>query len=113
MSRQYKYVIKWTNDLLDPNHCPSRDKHSRLDYGRYSYYGYDTHEWDEDQRFDYAKAYYCNAVALMHMGDTLRAIERMEKVLEFDPGDGTAAAQLLKLRLKAERDRFRKLEAKT
>ena len=59
----------------------------------------------EDQRLDYAKAYYCNSIALMRIGETVRAVERMEKALEYDPEDSAISAQLMILRRKVEKEK--------
>ncbi|CAF9922819.1 MAG: hypothetical protein ALECFALPRED_002234 [Alectoria fallacina] len=65
---------------------------------------YDWWYWREDQKLDYVKIYYCKALALKHLGDTVRAMEHMEKALGFDPGDSTVLAQLELLRQKRARE---------
>ena len=103
-SRRYEDVIKWTDDLLrcdyDPSNCRPDERgdhtHVHMEY---------IHDWAKDQRLDYTKLYYCNSIALMRIGEIGRAVERMEKALEFDPEDSAVSAQLMILRRKAENEK--------
>ena len=101
---RYNDVIKWTDDLLrcdyDPSNCrlDERGDHTHVHMGY-------IHDWAKDQRLDYAKAYYCNAIALMRIGETVRAVERIEKALEFDPEDSAISAQLMILKRTAEKEK--------
>ena len=56
---------------------------------------------------DYANIHYNFSLGLKHIGETVRAVEQMEKALEFDPGDGTAFAKLMDLKRRVEKDSIR------
>lgn len=105
MSRKYKDVMGSTNAALTCSHayCQCTDRYSDNCSNRYWGEEYD---WMEDQKLEYLKIHYCKAMALKHMGDTVRAIEHMETALGFDPGDSTVVEQLdlLKQNRKVEED---------
>ena len=103
-SRRFADVIKCTDDLLRCDYDPSSCRHDDPDDDMHVHYGY-FRDWLRDQRLDYAKAYYCNSIALMRVGETARAVERMEKALEFDPEDSGISAQLMILRRQAEKEK--------
>lgn len=100
MSQKFKEVVLSTKSALRCNQaaqdCPHRSwycNHSYRDRKR---------DWAKDQRLDYQRIHYCRAIALKYLGDTEYAVEHMEKALTFDPGDGTAFAQLTQLRQELE-----------
>ena len=103
-SRRFTDVINCTDDLLRCDYDPSSCRHGRWDDNNHAYEGL-LQDWAEDQRLDYAKAYYCNSIALMRVGEIVTAVERMEKALEFDPEDSGISAQLEILRRQAEREK--------
>lgn len=103
-SRRFADVIKCTDDILRCNYDPLSCRHNGSDYYTHKYWGWG-HDWATDQRLDYAKAYYCNSIALMRVGETVRAVERMEKALEFDPEDSGISAQLMILKRQAEKEK--------
>ena len=102
-SQRFTEVIKCIDDLLRYDH----DISNRGYYGRgnleYVYEDRDR-DWLTNQRLDYAKAYHCNSIALMRIGDTKRAVEQMEKASKSDPEDSAISAQLMILRRKAEKE---------
>ena len=102
-SQRFTEVIKCIDDLLRYDH----DISSREYYGRGSFkyaYVYPDCDWLTNQKRDYAKAYHCNSIALMRIGDTKRAVEQMEKASKSDPEDSAISAQLMILRRKAEKE---------
>ena len=103
-SRRFEDVLKLTDDLLRCDYDPSGCRIDGCDYHTHVHNNY-TRDWVEDQRLDYAKAYYCNSIALMRVGETVRAVERMEKAFEFDPEDSAVSVQLTILRRKAEKEK--------
>ena len=106
-SRRYKDALKCTDDLLRCDYDPSSCIHRHGYHTHTHRYGDHKLDWAKDQRLDYAKAYYCNSIALMRIGETVRAVERMEKALEFDPEDSAVSAQLMILRREAEKEKSR------
>ena len=103
-SQKYKNIVQWVDDVMKHRVCPSRCTHK---YSDCDYYGCwpNTSEKNKD---DEAKAHYCYSLALMQTGDISRAIQQMEKALEFDPGDGRVLSQLLNLRRKAEKETLKR-----
>lgn len=98
-SHEYKSILQWVDDVMKHRVCPPRCTHEQSDC---DYYGC----WpktSKKNKDDEVKAHYCFSLALMRMGDISRAIQQMEKALEFDPGDGRVLSQLLNLRRKAEK----------
>lgn len=84
--------------------CPLEGHCSHL------YRGYG-HDWEEDQKLDYVKLHYCKALALKHVGDTLRATEHMAKALGFDLENSTVSKQLTLLKQELEEDEARHRKA--
>lgn len=103
MSRKYKDVGESTDAALECSHASAGCTHQKYDACSQSYCCLD-HDWWEDQKLDYARIHYCKALALKHLGDTVLAIEHMEKALDFDPGDNTVFAQLVLLKRRLEED---------
>ena len=103
-SRRYEDVIKCTEDLLRCDYDPSNRRLDECGDPTHVHMRY-MHDWAKDQRLDYLKAYYCNSIALMRIGETVRAVQWMEKALEFDPEDSAVSAQLMILRRKAEKEK--------
>ena len=103
-SRRFNDVLQCTDDLLSCDYDPSIHRDDECDSDMHVH-DYCRHDWYADQRLDYAKAYYCNAIALMRVGEIVRAVERMEKAFEFDPEDSGISAQLTLLRRKAEKEK--------
>ena len=103
-SRRFNDVLKLTDDLLRCDYDPSSCRDDGPGYHIHVHYNY-MRDWAKDQRLDYAKAYYCNSIALMRIGETVRAVARMEKALAFDPEDSAVSAQLMILKRKAEKEK--------
>lgn len=116
MSRKHKEVIQAISAALDCNPGERDCSHRWYDNCRHAY-SVGNRDWAEDQRYDFAKVYYCRALGLAHMGDTELAVKNMEKALDLDPGDGTTYAQLVLLKRKLEekntrlRDKIRRKRA--
>ena len=108
MSRNYKEVCQMTDAALTCNNAHRGCTHKPISICCSHMYYSAKQDWVEDQKLDYVKIHYCKALALKHMGDTVLAIEHMEKALAFDPGDGTVYAQLMLLKGKLEEDAARK-----
>lgn len=104
-SQRYADVISHTDDLLRCDYDPSSCTHYEDDESMHTYIFYNQSEWVKDQGLDCAKAYYCNSIALMRVGETARAVERMQRALEFDPEDSAISAQLMILKRKAEKEK--------
>ena len=105
-SERYEVVIECTDGLLKcdfDSYEPSKCRYQAEYKHRCVYEDYER-DWAKDQRLDYAKVYYCNSIALMRLGESVRALERMEKALELDPEDSAISAQLMILRRKAEKE---------
>ena len=102
-SRRYEDALNCTDDLLRCDYDPLSCRHRECRDTHTHEYGDHKLDWKKDQRLDYAKAYYCNSIALMRSGETVRAVERMEKALEFDPEDSAISAQLMISRREAEK----------
>ena len=102
-SRKYRDVINITNDLL---RCDGDSFKYRHDYCAEHMHVLEhyTPDWVNIRR-DYAKAYYCNSIGLMRIGEIAQAVERMEKALKLDPEDSSVSAQLMILRRKAEKEK--------
>lgn len=125
MSRKHEEVSRLIDAGLKCSHAhrgcthdQSHDycNHMYSNYGRPCWAEDPEHDWAEDQKLDYAKMHYCKAIALEHTGDTVGAIDHMEKALSFDPGDETASAQLMRLKEKrkengARSERLKKLNS--
>ena len=97
MAGRYDDVILLTDAALDTSE----------DYREVTYYHHDRElkrKWREDQRVDYQKVHQCRALAHKHMGESLQAVQSMEKALSFDPGDGDVFAQLMQLKKQLEKD---------
>lgn len=117
MSRKYKEVGQLTDSALKCNQAHYVGNHRP--YGCCSHTCRDDkYDWEKNQALDYLKIHYCKAIALKHTGDTVRAIEHMEKALVFDPGDAQVFTQLLSLKQKRKeeedmlrRNRLEKLNA--
>lgn len=110
MSGKYQEVIQLTESALTCN-SPDGD----CDHGhRYNCnLGYNDDRPDRvgDQKLDYQRLHYSRALAHDRLGDPVRAIEHMEKALEYYPRDRTVFAQLALLKQKsaAQKPRAEKL----
>lgn len=107
MSRMYKEVIESTDVALTCSYtyCDCKDVYSN---NHCRVYGSGDRNWVEKHKLDRLKIHYCKALALNHMGDTVHAVENMERALVFDPGDGTVFAQLVLLKRRLEEENARK-----
>lgn len=103
MSRRYQDVIQSTDAALECCRDWRDCTHNHYRGCRHTYWD-PNRDWRNDQKLDYLKAYYCKGLAHKHMGDTVRAVENLEKALSFDPGDGNVFAQLALLYRKLEED---------
>ena len=90
MSRRYEEVDLWTSTALDCSHDQGSCPHRYID----AFLGEVERDWKEEQGLDYLKIHYCKAMARKHVGDSVGALEHMEKALSFDPGDSTVYTQL-------------------
>ncbi len=109
MSRMYRDVWRSTDAALTCDNAQSNCKHGQYDHCDHTYWS-ESHEWMKDQRLDYLRLYQCRALALKRMGDTVHAVENMEKALGFDPGDSTVLMQLVSLKQKLEREKARHVD---
>ena len=110
MSRRYKSIIQSTDATLHCNNTNGHRWYRRSDNCKHRYTTWSDRDWEEDQKYDYARIYYCRALALRHMGKTSLAVENMEKAIGFDAGDGTIFAQLVLLKRKLEQEKIRRNE---
>lgn len=103
-SHKYKDAVKWGDDILKHHHYLSRCPLWWLGPGYHSCDPATLEKYKNDE----VKAHYCYSLALMHMGDTSRAIEQMEIALKLDPSEGTVFAQLINLRRRAEKEKLKR-----
>ena len=112
VSQRYNDIGEWVDRTMECNNDPRRCKHQWFEECRHTYI-HNLRDWAEDQKLDYQRLYYSRALALHHFGDTVRAIEHMEKALAYYPRDRTVFARLAHLKQKsaAQKRRAEKLNA--
>ena len=107
MSQQYIEVARLADSALkckNEVHDTSYGCHGSCSLS----YKDDHKEWTKDQREDYVKFYYCKAMSLYHMGDTLNSKEHMEIALGWNPWDHRVKVHLVMLKRKLAKEEFRR-----
>lgn len=92
-SHDYKEVIQLTASALKCDSESSDCTHKRWDNCSHTYKR-GQKNWEKDQKLDLIRVHFSRALSLHRLGDTVSAIEHMEKALSLDPRDGTVFAQL-------------------
>lgn len=110
MSGKYQEVIQLTESALTCN-SPDGDCNYGHRYNCNLGYNDDRRERVGDQKVDYQRLHYSRALAHDRLSDPVRAIEHMEKALEYFPRDRTVFTQLTRLKQKstAQKQRAAKL----
>lgn len=96
-SHKYKEVIQLTDSALKCSIGSSDCPHGIWDFCSHRY-EIGCRGWEGHRKFDLVRLHYCRDLSLHRLGDTVSAIEHMEKALNLDPGDGTVFAQLTLLK---------------
>ena len=96
-SRDYDEVCLETGSFLwwdDETHRLTCQDH----YDCNQSLSYSCRQWVGDQTFEYLRIFYCRAMALYHLGDTVSAVWHMEEALRLDPGDNNVFEKLTMLK---------------
>lgn len=97
MTHKYEEVVQLTDSALKCSSPYSTCTHRTWNFCSHTYRS-GRGDWKEDQKLDLVRVHYSRALSLHRLGDTVSAIEHMEKALSLDSGDSTVFEQLTLLK---------------